>query len=109
MILAVVTVVVILACGAIATLAALPAGTASIPARLAAVFGLGYAMVLWPATVLALVHLLRPWSLALLLATVSCLLLVVDAAANAAPRAAGGACGARPGRAGPWSCSGCWP
>ena len=32
-------------------------------------------MVLWPATALALVHLLRPWSLALTLATVSCLLL----------------------------------
>ena len=74
-ILAVVTVAVILVCGAIATLAALPAGKASVPARLAAVFGLGYAMVLWPATVLALVHLLRPWSLALLLAAVSCLLL----------------------------------
>jgi hypothetical protein len=74
-ILAAATVLVILACGAIATLAALPAGHSSIPARLAAVFGLGYAMVLWPATALALVHLLRPWSLALLLATVSCLLL----------------------------------
>jgi hypothetical protein len=74
-ILAVVTVAVILVCGAIATLAALPAGKASVPARLAGVFGLGYAMVLWPATVLALVHLLRPWSLALLLAAVSCLLL----------------------------------
>ena len=75
MILAAATVFVILACGAIATLAALPGGHSSIPARLAAVFGLGYAMVLWPATALALVHLLRPWSLALLLATVSCLLL----------------------------------
>jgi len=74
-ILAAATVLVILACGAIATLAALPAGHSSIPVRLAAVFGLGYAMVLWPATALALVHLLRPWSLALLLATVSCLLL----------------------------------
>jgi hypothetical protein len=74
-ILAAATVLVILACGAIATLAALPAGHTSIPARLAAVFGLGYAMVLWPATALALVHLLRPWSLALLLATVSCSLL----------------------------------
>ena len=75
MILAAATVLVILACGAIATLAALPAGHSSIPVRLAAVFGLGYAMVLWPATALALVHLLRPWSLAVLLATVSCLLL----------------------------------
>jgi hypothetical protein len=46
-ILAAATVLVILACGAIATLAALPAGHASIPARLAAVFGLWYAMVLW--------------------------------------------------------------
>ena len=92
MILAAATVLVILACGAIATLAALPSGHSSIPARLAAVFGLGYAMVLWPATGLALVHLLRPWSLALLLATVSCLLLAWT----------------RPGRAGPWSCSDCW-
>jgi hypothetical protein len=75
-ILAAATVLVILVCGAIATAAALPAGHGSIPARLAAAFGLGYAMVLWPATALTLVHLLRPWSLALLLAAVTCLLLV---------------------------------
>jgi hypothetical protein len=75
-ILAAATVLVILACGAIATAAALPAGHSSIPARLAAVFGLGYATVLWPATALTLVHLLQPWSLALLLAAVTCLLLV---------------------------------
>src|SRR4051795_13657718 len=65
-----------LVCGAIATAAALPAGHRSLPAHLTAVFGLGYATVLWTATALPLVHLLRPWSLALLLATVTCLLLV---------------------------------
>ena len=56
MILAPLAVTVLLLCGCAASLAALPAGSVSLPLRVASVFALGYATVALTAVVLVLVH-----------------------------------------------------
>ena len=55
------TVLVILMCGAAASVALLPAGSSSFALRVASFFGLGYALVAGVSTVLVLAHVLTPW------------------------------------------------
>ncbi len=59
-VLAVVTAAAVLAAGAVATAAVYRPGTVSLPTRLAAVFGLGYAVVALTPTVLVLAHAFVP-------------------------------------------------
>lgn len=54
-------VLVVLVCGGAASVALLPPGTASLPLRVASVFGLGYALVALLSSLLVLGHVLTEW------------------------------------------------
>ncbi|MGN6378149.1 MAG: hypothetical protein ACTHNU_04295 [Gaiellales bacterium] len=65
--LATLAVLVILACGAAASVALLPPGETSLALRIASVFGLGYAFVALLASLLVLAHVLTVWVTAVVL------------------------------------------